>query len=65
MTKKPVCLDCGKKPARKGSSFCTDRCGSKWADCFLEAGSHWWCEVCGEWHGDHGVGICPAEVEEQ
>lgn len=57
-----ICFGCAKRPARKLSSFCSNRCGAIWADMTLEAGSHWWCVTCKKWHGDYGSAFCPIEA---
>lgn len=46
---KPTCRNCQKKPAKKGSLFCTQKCGEEYANNLLGTRETVYCARKGIW----------------
>jgi hypothetical protein len=51
---RPLCYHCWTVPVRKGSRFCTQRCGALWADEIAKSNDDRWCPACKAWTGVEG-----------
>jgi len=47
------CLNCGGKRARKGSLFCTNKCGCDYAEELAGTDDTVWCDQSSSWEGVH------------
>lgn len=54
---KPTCMNCEKKPARKLSLFCTNKCGSIYADEINANIDTLWCPKKSAW-SSLDTGLC-------
>ena len=48
-SEKPKCMACARKPARKGSFFCTQKCAAKHAEALARFEGAQWNETEGRW----------------